>query len=150
MNIHERPLFVPSDSTIFYSWNLVDSILTFLFTHPDYWNDYYDNKPDSERDLNDSLIKFLLIEDCENDYKLMIERSRELRLSTAMDAYAVGDYATAYKEFKILRKFITEQGKIIPGHVTGVCAKHQRHLSNAIKRARNIALLPYSVDPRYY
>ena len=55
-----------------------------------------------------------------------------------------------YKEFKILRKFITEQGKIIPGHVTGVCAKHQRHLSNAIKRARNIALLPYSVDPRYY
>ena len=43
MNINERPLFVPSDSTIFYSWNLVDSILTFLFTPPDYWNDYYDN-----------------------------------------------------------------------------------------------------------
>ena len=55
-----------------------------------------------------------------------------------------------YKEFKTLRKFITEQGKIIPGHVTGICSKHQRHLSNAIKRARNIALLPYSVDPRYY
>ena len=55
-----------------------------------------------------------------------------------------------YKEFKYLRKFITEQGKIIPGHVTGVCAKHQRQLGRAVKRARNIALLPYSVDPRHY
>ena len=55
-----------------------------------------------------------------------------------------------YKETKILRKFITEQGKIIPGHVTGVCAKHQRGLGKAIKRARNIALLPYSVDPRHF
>lgn len=55
-----------------------------------------------------------------------------------------------YKEFKYLRKFLTEQGKIIPGHVTGVCAKHQRQLGRAVKRARNIALLPYSVDPRNY
>ena len=55
-----------------------------------------------------------------------------------------------YKEIKILRKFITEQGKIIPGHVTGVCSKHQRHLGRAIKRARNIALLPYSLDPRHF
>jgi len=43
------------------------------------WNDYYDNKPDSERDLNDSLIKFMLIEDCHNDYKLMIERQNEIK-----------------------------------------------------------------------
>ena len=55
-----------------------------------------------------------------------------------------------YKEVKILKKFITEQGKIIPGHVTGVCSKHQRHLGKAIKQARNIALLPYSIDPRHY
>ena len=55
-----------------------------------------------------------------------------------------------YKEFKFLRKFLTEQGKIIPGHVTGVCAKHQRQLGRAVKRARNIALLPYTVDPRHY
>ena len=53
-----------------------------------------------------------------------------------------------YKEYKYLRKFLTETGKIIPGHVTGVCAKHQRELTKAVKRARNIALLPYSVDPR--
>ena len=43
------------------------------------WNDYYDNLPDSERDLNDSLIKFILIEDCHNDYKLMIERQKEMK-----------------------------------------------------------------------
>ena len=56
----------------------------------------------------------------------------------------------SYKEYKFLRKFTTEQGKIIPGHVTGVCSKHQRHLGRAIKQARNIALLPYSLDPRHF
>tara|TARA_B100001964_G_scaffold211849_1_gene247462 strand:- start:52 stop:282 length:231 start_codon:yes stop_codon:yes gene_type:complete len=60
------------------------------------------------------------------------------------------DQKINYKETKILKKFITEQGKIIPGHVTGVCAKHQRHLGKAIKQARNIALLPYTLDPRHY
>ena len=60
------------------------------------------------------------------------------------------DQKIDYKEFKTLRKFITDQGKIIPGHVTGVCAKHQRHLGRAVKQARNIALLPYSVDPRHF
>ena len=55
-----------------------------------------------------------------------------------------------YKDIKILKKFITEQGKIIPGHVTGVCSRHQRALGKSIKQARNIALLPYSLDPRYF
>ena len=55
-----------------------------------------------------------------------------------------------YTEIKILKKFITEQGKIIPAHVTGVCSKHQRYLGKAIKQARNIALLPYSIDPRNF
>ena len=60
------------------------------------------------------------------------------------------DQKINYKEIKILRKFLTEQGKIIPSHVTGVCAKHQRHLDKAIKQARNISLLPYSIDPRNF
>ena len=55
-----------------------------------------------------------------------------------------------YKENKFLRKFITEQGKIIPGYVTGVSAKYQRMLTKEIKKARNIALLPYRVDVRNY
>lgn len=51
-----------------------------------------------------------------------------------------------YKNYKTLRRFITEQGKIIPSRITGTCAKHQRELTKAIKRARNIALLPYAYD----
>jgi small subunit ribosomal protein S18 len=48
-----------------------------------------------------------------------------------------------YKESKALKYFITERGKIIPRRISGACAKHQRRLTNAIKRARAIALLPY-------
>ena len=51
-----------------------------------------------------------------------------------------------YKDVKLIRKFVNEQGKIIPGRVTGTCSKHQRYLTGAIKRARNIALLSYSGD----
>jgi small subunit ribosomal protein S18 len=51
-----------------------------------------------------------------------------------------------YKNYKLLRKFTTEQGKIIPSRITGTCSKHQRELTKAIKRARNIALLPYQYD----
>lgn len=51
-----------------------------------------------------------------------------------------------YKDVRTLRRFITDQGKIIPRRVTGACAKHQRQLTRAIKRARNIALIHYTVD----
>ena len=51
-----------------------------------------------------------------------------------------------YKDVVKLRKFISERGKIQPRRMTGTCAKHQRELATAIKRARTIALLPYSVD----
>jgi small subunit ribosomal protein S18 len=48
-----------------------------------------------------------------------------------------------YKDPKTLRYFITERGKIIPRRISGTCAKHQRQLTLAIKRARTIALMPY-------
>ena len=51
-----------------------------------------------------------------------------------------------YKDAAKLRKFITERGKIMPRRMSGNCAKHQRQLSEAIKRARAIALLPFTVD----
>ncbi|MEE9167042.1 MAG: 30S ribosomal protein S18 [Candidatus Neomarinimicrobiota bacterium] len=54
-----------------------------------------------------------------------------------------------YKNVKLIRKFVTDQGKIIPGRITGTCAKHQRRLTSAIKRARNIALLSYTGDEFY-
>ena len=52
--------------------------------------------------------------------------------------------AIDYKDTKIIRYFITERGKITPGRISGNCAKHQRMLTVAIKRARTIALLPYT------
>jgi small subunit ribosomal protein S18 len=51
-----------------------------------------------------------------------------------------------YKDMKTLRLFTTERGKIIPRRISGNCAKHQRLLTVAIKRARNIALLPYTTS----
>lgn len=51
-----------------------------------------------------------------------------------------------YKELPKLRKYITERGKILPRRISGNCAKHQRQVTIAIKRARNIALLPYMIE----
>jgi small subunit ribosomal protein S18 len=49
-----------------------------------------------------------------------------------------------YKQADFLRRFVTEDGKIRPRRQTGTCAKHQRELATAIKRARHLALLPFS------
>ncbi|MDQ3828269.1 MAG: 30S ribosomal protein S18 [Candidatus Tectomicrobia bacterium] len=51
-----------------------------------------------------------------------------------------------YKDIKRLRNLITERGKIIPRRISGNCARHQRQLGTAIKRARNIALMPFSAE----
>ena len=51
-----------------------------------------------------------------------------------------------YKDTAKLRKFISERGKILPRRISGACAKHQREVNVAIKRARNVALLPYVCD----
>ena len=51
-----------------------------------------------------------------------------------------------YKDVKLLAPFIPERGKILPRRISGVCALHQRTLQTAIKRARNIALVPYVTD----
>lgn len=51
-----------------------------------------------------------------------------------------------YKDIAKLRKYVSERGKIVPRRINGNCAKHQRQLTTAIKRARMIALLPFSSD----
>lgn len=58
------------------------------------------------------------------------------------------DKATSvdYKDVAKLRRFISERGKILPRRITGNCAKHQRLLTTAIKRARHVAILPYIQD----
>ena len=51
-----------------------------------------------------------------------------------------------YKDVAKLRKYLMENGKILPRRMTGVCARHQRELAVAIKRARQMALIPYVAD----
>ena len=54
--------------------------------------------------------------------------------------------AIDYKDPQALKYFITERGKIVPRRISGACAKHQRELTTAIKRARHIALLPFTTN----
>ena len=51
-----------------------------------------------------------------------------------------------YKDVEKLRKYITDRGKILPKRITGTCAVHQKDVTTAVKRARVVALLPYSAD----
>ncbi|MGI6553175.1 MAG: 30S ribosomal protein S18 [Clostridia bacterium] len=70
------------------------------------------------------------------------KRSRKRVCSFCVDKLETIDY----KDVSRLRRYITERGKILPRRVTGNCARHQRMLTLAIKRARNIALLPFTVE----
>src|ERR1700751_1647611 len=52
--------------------------------------------------------------------------------------------AISYRDVRLLQQFVAERGKIVPRRLTGVCTRHQRRLSQAIKQSRNIALLPFT------
>ncbi|MGN0244239.1 MAG: 30S ribosomal protein S18 [Lachnospiraceae bacterium] len=69
-------------------------------------------------------------------------RRRKKVCAFCADKNAVIDYKDANK----LKRYISERGKILPRRITGACAKHQRALTVAIKRARHIAILPYTQD----
>ena len=56
------------------------------------------------------------------------------------------DHEISYKDVNKLKRYISERGKILPRRITGNCAKHQRELTTAIKRARHVAILPYVQD----
>ena len=69
-------------------------------------------------------------------------RGRRKRCRFCMDKVDFIDY----KSTEILRGFMTDRGKILPRRVSGNCAKHQRQVTRAIKRARNIALMPFTTQ----
>ncbi|MBR6293200.1 MAG: 30S ribosomal protein S18 [Lachnospiraceae bacterium] len=73
--------------------------------------------------------------------KRIIRRKKKV-CSFCVEAGAVIDY----KDVNRLKKYISERGKILPRRISGTCAKHQRALTVAIKRARHLSLLPYSVE----
>lgn len=68
---------------------------------------------------------------------------RGLRGRRKICYFCVEKKVADYKDIDLLYRFISEQGKILPRRVTGNCAKHQRSLAIAIKRAREVALIPY-------
>lgn len=71
---------------------------------------------------------------------------RGMRRKKKMTYFDFENGTVDYKDVAKLRKFVSERGKILPRRVTGACAKHQRAITLAIKRARHIALMPYSLD----
>ena len=70
------------------------------------------------------------------------KRSRRKVCAFCVDKVETVDY----KDVAKLRRYLSERGKIVPRRVTGTCARHQRQLTVAIKRARHLALLPYVSD----
>jgi small subunit ribosomal protein S18 len=79
-----------------------------------------------------------------NDKKggMKMRRAKKKICSFCMDKSEFIDY----KDINKLRKYVTERGKILPRRISGNCAKHQRELTICIKRARNIALLPFTTE----
>jgi small subunit ribosomal protein S18 len=57
-----------------------------------------------------------------------------------------GDQVIDYKDDRKLARFLTDRGKIVPRRISGTCAKHQRQLTRAIKRARHVGLLPFTTE----
>ncbi|ADQ40038.1 ribosomal protein S18 [Caldicellulosiruptor acetigenus I77R1B] len=78
----------------------------------------------------------------------MVERvsSRQKKKKRVCSFCVERIYEIDYKDVNRLKKFLTERGKIMPRRTTGNCARHQRQLTRAIKRARILALLPFIVE----
>jgi small subunit ribosomal protein S18 len=77
--------------------------------------------------------------------KAPVRRKRSFQRRKVCVFCADSGMKIVYKDVKMLNHFITERGKILPRRISGNCAKHQRDLTGAIKRARNIALIPFTV-----
>ena len=78
--------------------------------------------------------------DNDNDY-----RARRIKKKVCQFC-ANSELVIDYKDHDKMKRFISEKGKILPRRVTGNCAKHQREIALAVKRARHIAILPYTVE----
>ena len=92
--------------------------------------DMIDNKPVKEKEGLDK-----------KDKKYVLKRKKRTCAFCTKGAAPI-----SYKDDKMLRRFISERGKILPRRVTGTCQKHQRELVVAIKRARHVAILPYVIE----
>ena len=74
----------------------------------------------------------------------MADYSKQHRRKYCQSCKDQVDYVD-YKDTQMLRKYVTDRGKIKPRRVTGACVQHQRDIANAVKRAREMSLMPYAV-----
>ncbi|MBQ3104823.1 MAG: 30S ribosomal protein S18 [Lachnospiraceae bacterium] len=75
-----------------------------------------------------------------------MKRRSNIRRRKKVCVFCGKDNVIDYKDTNKLKRYVSERGKILPRRITGNCAKHQRALTVAIKRARHVALMPYSCD----
>ena len=87
-----------------------------------------------------------MAETVKNEEKVVVKKFRKPSKKKVCAFCVAGEKTIDYKDVEKIKKYITEKGKILPRRQTGVCAYHQRELCAAIKRARNLALLPYVGD----
>ena len=73
------------------------------------------------------------------------KRAGGMRRRKKVCVFCGKDNTIDYKDTAKLKKYVSERGKILPRRITGTCAKHQRALTAAVKRARHVALMPYTV-----
>ena len=73
-------------------------------------------------------------------------KRRPIRRRKKVCVFCGENNAIDYKDTNKLKRYVSERGKILPRRITGNCAKHQRALTVAVKRARHIALMPYTLD----
>jgi len=83
-----------------------------------------------------------VVEKTEREYKKPAKRQNRKKVCV----FCVEKAEIDYKDVARIKRFITENGKILPRRQTGTCSKHQREIANAIKRARYMALIPYTGD----
>ncbi len=76
----------------------------------------------------------------------MMDKKRGMRRKKVCQFCADKTETIDYKDTDKLRKYVTDRGKILPKRITGTCAVHQREVTKAIKRARIVALLPYTAE----
>ena len=74
------------------------------------------------------------------------KRAGGMRRRKKVCVFCGKDNTIDYKDTAKLKKYVSERGKILPRRITGNCAKHQRALTVAVKRARHVALMPYTVE----
>ena len=74
------------------------------------------------------------------------QKRRFIRRRKKVCVFCGKDNQINYKDANKLKRYVSERGKILPRRITGNCAKHQREITKAIKRARHIAIMPYVMD----